>query len=120
MSENGAPAEVFCLAEFLFEEMEARGWKTEDAVIRMGETDPKKIAVDLVTLDLLMVVQDDKLLVGDSMFRKLAVAFDVNEDYFRNIDSGWREHPDRRSPFKCPESVFGTTSRRALIRSVPA
>jgi len=111
------PAEVFSLAEFLAEEIEARGWQTQDVAIRMGETDAEEIGKDLLILDVYMVCFDrGATLTG--MFDKLSRAFDVSADYLRNIEEGWLKYPDRRSPFKCPEKLFGYVSRRAVIHAV--
>jgi hypothetical protein len=109
------PAEVFPLAEFIADELIARGWKTEDAAIRMGGTTDLEIAKDLLALDLLMCAHSDNLLVGDRMFAGLAKAFDVSEECFRNLDRTWRDNPSRRSEWTCPENLFGPISRRSLI-----
>lgn len=111
------PAEVWPLASFLVEEMEARGWKTDDVAVRMGGTTVEEVSRDLLCLDLLLCVQDDKLLLGD-MPAKLAKAFDTSEDLWTNLDAYWRKYPERRADFDCPESIFGPASRRALIRVV--
>lgn len=111
-------AEVFPLAEHLADEMIARGWNTFDVAARMGGVTAKEIGMDLLIVDLLMCVHDDNLLIGDEEFHKLARAFDVSEEYLRNLDKVWRDHPDRRSPFTPPESLFGPVSRRALIHVV--
>jgi hypothetical protein len=111
------PAQVFCLAEFLCEEMEARGWRTEDVVARMS-ADADEFVVNLLALDLMMCVQDDKLLVGDRQFAGLAKAFGVSEEFFRNLDDMWRKRPDRRAPFSPPDSIFGPISRRASFHVV--
>lgn len=106
MSEH-IPAEVFPLAQFVCEEMEARGWTSDDVAIRMGYKTDEEYGLDLFSFGLLMSVQEDGLLVGDELFRKLALAFDVSEEYFRNLDATWRKWPDRRVPFECPDSLFG-------------
>lgn len=111
-----SPADVFCLAEHLCEEMQARGWRTEDVAARMGT--PSGAAMDLFCLDLVMAVQDDGLIIDEEFFGGLARAFDVSAEFFRNLHEGWKRHPDRRSPFKCPEEIFGPISRRAMIRAV--
>ena len=110
------PAEVFCLAEFLCEEMQARGWKTEDVAARMGT--PSGFAMDLLCLDLTMAVQSDGLIIDDEFFAGLGSAIDVSVEFFRNLHQVWLTHPDRRSPFDCPEDIFGATSHRAMIRAV--
>lgn len=112
------PAEVFCLAELLSDEMQARGWRTEDVAARMSET-IDELAKNLLTIDLLMCVQRDNLLVGDRMFDALAEVFEVDSMFFRNIDRAWREAPpERRQPFTPPEGIFGPVSRRAAIQIV--
>jgi len=111
------PAEVFCLAELISDELIARGWTTEDVALRMSAT-PEEMQKNLLTLDLLMCVQRDGLLIGDQMFNGLTRVFDVDPMFFRNIDAQWRKHPDRRSPFTPPETIFGPISRRATIHTV--
>jgi hypothetical protein len=111
MNEERIPAEVFPLAEYLADEMTARGWQTEDVAARM---DGQEFIKDLLCLDILMCVHDDQMLIGDELFGGLAHAFDVNEDYLRNLDRTWRENPDKRVPFKPPESLFGPISRSCI------
>lgn len=118
-SNERIPAEVFCLAELLSDEMQARGWRTEDVAARMSGT-VDELARNLLAMDLLMCVQKDGLLVGDRMFDALTEVFGVDPMFFRNIDRAWREAPpDRRQPFTPPDSIFGPVSRRAVIRAVP-
>lgn len=111
------PAEVFCLAELLSDELEARGWTTDDVALRMGG-DVDEICKNLLAVNLIMCVHKDKLLVGDRLFDGLAKVFDVDPMFFRNIDAAWRKHPDRRRPFKPPESIFGPISRRSAMHVV--
>ena len=111
-----APAEVFCLAEHLYDEMKARGWTTESVAVRMGTRNGA--AMDLFCLDLVMAVQDDGLIIDAEMFEGLARAFGVSAEFFRSLHEAWLSHPDRRSAFECPEDIFGPASRRGLIRVV--
>jgi hypothetical protein len=105
------PAEVWPLAAFLVEEMEARGWRSIDVAMRMGATNVDGLARNLLALDLLLCVQNDGLLVGDRMFGNLARAFDVSEDYFRNLDAAWRNAPpESHVEWKCPETMFDPVS----------
>ena len=108
------PVEAFSLAEMLCDEMQARGWTTDDVAVRMQDApiDPKQLGMDMLALSLLLSVQEDSLLVGDRMFAALARAFDVSEQFFRNIDNCWRTYPNRRATFEAPESIYGpvTTS----------
>jgi hypothetical protein len=112
-----APAEVWPLACHLAEEMQARGWMAEDVAIRLKTGDG--FVRDLMALNLLLCVHRDKLLVGDKLFSGLARAFDVDEQYFRKLDSVWRENPSKRTPWECPEELFGAASREALAQICP-
>lgn len=103
------PAEVFCLAEFLCDEMIARGWTTDDVGTRMNTL--RGPYMNIAVVDLLMAVQKDGLLIDDETFAGLASAFDVSETCLRNLDATWRKWPDRRSPFSPPESIYGPLSR---------
>lgn len=109
-------AEVFCLAEYLADEMQARGWKTEDVAVRMRTASGS--ALDLFMLDIIMCVPDEKLIIPEDVFDGLARAFDVNAEFLRNLHRTWLAHPDKRSPFEVPDDLFGPTSRRAMIRVV--
>lgn len=111
------PAEVFPLAMFLADEMQKRGWRTEDVALRMKNK--RGFAIDLLCLDMLMAVQSDNLLLDGETVYGLARAFDVVSDYFVRLDKAWRENPARRATWACPEELFGPISRRALIRTVP-
>lgn len=109
-------AEVFSLSEYISDELIARGWKTEDAAVRM-KTD-RGAALDLFVLDVIMCVPDEKLIIDDDVFEGLGRAFDVSADFFRNLHRVWTENPDKRSPFDVPDHIFGPTSRRSMIRAV--
>lgn len=110
------PDEVFSLAEYIAEELRARGWRTEDAAARMQTSNGA--AVDLFCLDLLMSVQDDAIAIDDDFYSGLGRAFDVNPHFLRNLQQTWVDNPSKRSAFDVPDEIFGPTSRRALIRVV--
>ena len=97
-------------------EMEARGWTTEDVALRMGWRTEHEFVIDLLSIDLLMSVQEDSLLLG-SLPAKLARAFDVSETYIRNLDAIWRRWPDRRVAFQPPVHIFGEHGRLASERT---
>jgi hypothetical protein len=107
------PAEVFSLAEYISDELQARGWTTENAVIRMGVGSSDEFAKTLFELGLMLCVQRDNLHWRDKLLSKLASAFDVSEGFLRNLDTSWRKWPDRRSPFEPPECIFGPISRQS-------
>jgi hypothetical protein len=104
------PAAVSPLAEYLCDEMQARGWTTDDAGSRMGGD----ISLNILMVSLIISVQDDRLIIDDKTFDGLATAFDVDPDLFRNLDAAWRRHPDRRTSFTPPESVFGPITRASV------
>lgn len=117
-SELRIPAEVFPLAELLGDEMEARGWTTDDVAIQMGG-DENEIARNMLVVMLLLSVQREGLAIGDKTLDGLTKAFDVDPEFFRNIDAAWRDAPaDRRQFYSPPEALFGPISRRGFIRAV--
>lgn len=108
------PASVWPLGSFLAEEMQARGWTTDDVVRRMPTLVPER---DLMAFMITLCVHKDGLLIGDKMFYMLAAAFNVSEEFLRNLDKVWRDNPDAREPFECPDELFGPISR--LVFSNP-
>ena len=108
------PAEVFCLVELLVDEMDERGWTTEDIAVRMGTS--RGLEKDLLIIDLIFAVSPvkDGLIIDEETFDGLARAFDVDPDFFRNLDKAWRQHPDRRRQFTAPERIFSELSRNAI------
>ena len=111
-------AEVFPLAEYIAEELQARGWQTEDAAVRMMTG--SGLARDLMVLDLIMCVShgDDRMVITSDVFDGLARAFGVSAEMLRNLHSTWLRHPDKRSAFVPPDAIFGPTSRRSVIHVV--
>ncbi len=97
------PVEVYCLAEFLCDKMQERGWTTQDVARRMGGSNPVKT---LSTVELVLASQNDKLIIDDDTFAGLARAFGFNETLLRNLDESWRAWPDRRVRFTPPDSII--------------
>lgn len=108
--EEIGPAEVFSLAEHLGDEMAARGWTVEDVALRMGGD----FGIDALALGLLLAVQEDNLIIDDDTIVRLAGAFDVSPDLFRNLHAIWLKYPERRSPYVMPESLLGPQVRASL------
>lgn len=96
--------EVYPLAEFLCDEILARGWTTKDVADRMGG-DP---VIDQFKLDLFIAVSptEDNLLLDDETVMGLSLAFGVSEDFFRHLHDDWLSHPEKRASFEAPENVF--------------
>ena len=114
--EDRIPAEVWPLAYFLCEEMEARKWTTTDVAVRMGGS-AEAMALNSVIIDLLMCVQKDNMIIGDDLFAGLAKSFRVTEQLFRNLHETWLKWPDRRVPFDPPDHIFGA---RAVFSLPPS
>lgn len=108
------PVQVFHFSEFICEELSERGWTTEDIAKRMNTS--REFWRDLLIVDLLLCVHDDKLILDDETCGGLARAFGVSPQFFRNLDETWRDFPDRRSPFTPPEEVFGPVSRAMVFQ----
>ncbi len=103
------PIEVYPLAEFLCDELQARGWTTSDFAARMDNG--REYYRNKVIADLVLAVHKDGLLIDDETFDGMARALDISSEMLRNLDAKWRDWPDRRVSFECPESVFGTDVR---------
>lgn len=106
------PVEVFSLAEFLCDEMDARHWTTDDVAARMD--DDAKVFENAMVIGLLISVVDPEMTIEDEIFRNLARAFSVSEGLFRNLDAAWRKWPDRVAPFAAPSHLFGPIVKGAL------
>lgn len=112
------PAEVFPLAEFLGDEMTARGWTTDDVATRIGDGGSFDWMA-LFKFMLLLSVQRESLTFGDDFMRDLAGAFGVRLEMLEGLDRTWREAPAyRRRTYSPPDALFGPISRRCFIRAV--
>ena len=111
------PAQAFCLGEILYDELVARGWRTEDAAVRMGRN--RNAGIDLFMLDTILCVPEEKLLIPDDLFDALGRAFEVEPQFLKNLHQAWLDAPpERRSPFEAPDEIFGPISRRQMIHPV--
>ena len=102
------PAEVFSLASYLAEEMEARGWTSMHVGIRMSADDSGRdeISRNILVVELLLACQDDGLVITPQLYRQLERAFGVSEGFFEQLNQLWLEYPDRRVKFEAPEYLF--------------
>ena len=94
---------VQSLAECVAEEMEHRGWKATDVAARMTTS---VYAVNICMVNLMLAVQKDNLLFDDDFIQGLSDAFDISFDFFKNLDTAWRENPSDRDDWLCPEYLF--------------
>ncbi|ADJ22975.1 hypothetical protein Hden_1161 [Hyphomicrobium denitrificans ATCC 51888] len=102
--ETMTPAEVFPLAQYLAEEMEARNWTCSDVAKRMQT--PSGYSLDCFRIEILLAVQDEHLIIDDELIAGLARAFGVSNEFFRNLHQIWLDNPAARVAFRCPEGLF--------------
>lgn len=102
MVERFGLTEVWPLASHLAEEMTARGWKATDVATRM----PGDYAKNIVIVNLILAVQDDKMILDRELLQNLASAFGVSTDFFANLRETWLRWPLARQPFDCPEELL--------------
>ena len=105
------PVEVYPLAEFLCDELQAREWTTSDLAKRMNNG--REYYRNKIIADLVMAVQKDGLQIDDETFEGMSTALGVSSEMLQNLDAIWRKWPDRRVQFEPPESIFGTDVRLA-------
>lgn len=93
------PAEVSPPGQFIQDEMDARGWSDVDVAVRMGGVGWEARAYDLLGLQLILAVHGRNgpdaagLILGEPMIAGLARAFDVDPQFFRNLEQVWFNHP---------------------------
>lgn len=102
---NRVPAEVRPFGHFVYEELRARGWSLQHLAAKMSD-DGIQFAVNCMTLNLLMAVQEDGLMVGDELFADLSIALGLSEQMLRNYDAAWRDNPTSRTAWECPEDFL--------------
>ena len=91
------------LASFLAEEMEVRGWTAVDVAIRM----PGDYGINVGMVNLLLAVQDEKMIVSEAFAGSLAAAFGVDANLFLNLHRQWLcAPPEAREGFECPEHLL--------------
>lgn len=96
------PVSVWPLASYLADEMESRGWTCVDVALRM----PGGYAENVCMINLLMAVQDSRMIMHEEIFDGLSEAFGISAIYFQKLHSQWLRWPDAREPFKCPEHLL--------------
>jgi len=97
-----SPASVWPLASHLIDEMDHRGWTAVDVAARM----PGEYTRNVALVNVLLAVQTDKMIIDRSVTEPIAVAFDVSWQFFQNLHDAWKNHPEAREPFQCPEHVL--------------
>lgn len=82
-------AKCFHVAEFLQEEMDARGWSIEELARRMGG-DKEQVKGWQLTVELTLYSRDPDVHLGYQTAKALARAFVTSAEFWDNIDSAWR------------------------------
>lgn len=81
------PADCFHPSLFINEELKARGWSRDKLAIEMcGQHGLNVLALNLY-LDI--GPEETGLRLGDAMAREIAKAFDVDADFFINLENAW-------------------------------
>ncbi len=83
MTEPLTPAEVFHPADFVEDELEARGWSWERLAVEMGGDFEK----NLCTLEFLQL-RDSRLRMGD-LAADLGRAFGTSAEFWTNLEASW-------------------------------
>lgn len=92
MEEIPEDVEVFSLAQFVAEEMDARDWTSMDVAARM----PGDFGVNALMVDVLLAVQGqphEKVKVDEAFCTPLEDAFGVSRGFFLRLNSGWDKYP---------------------------
>lgn len=90
------------LAAHVADEMEARNWTCVDVAKRM----PGDYGHNVGVMNFFLAIDPEKLLITDELISGLSEAFEVSEQFFRNLHSTWLDNPDCRSAFNCPEHLL--------------
>lgn len=106
MSDERIPAEVFPLGQYIGDEMEAREWNSADVAMRMMGSEDDDYAKNALLVEIVLAVPEEKLLIDDKTFAKLAGAFGVSPEFFKNLHAAWLKWPDRRQKYIAPEILF--------------
>lgn len=81
---------VVCPSEILREELDARGWSIQDLAQRMPHANDHELGINMVTIEMYLAIGMTTL--GARMGKladELAVAFDVDPSFWRNLESAW-------------------------------
>lgn len=114
MSDDVTPVEVWSLGFYLCEEMEERGWTSGDVAIRMGQRTWADICKDQLIVELIMSVSDDRMIIDDDIFERLATAFGVSTGLFKGLNADWARYPEARVKFEAPDDLYGKARRTML------
>lgn len=86
-----APTECFHPSELIRDELTARGWSLDQLAMRMAGGDREQFGIERLALDLYFEVgpTDPGIRLGEHGGRLIAAAFDVDADFFLNLETAW-------------------------------
>lgn len=85
--------------------MEARGWSPDLVAVLMGGTTPKERAIDRVTLDFILYVDDPDLNLGENTAQKLGLAFGIDAQYFLNLEAAYKAWRKSQVAIPAPDAL---------------
>ena len=106
MGEAIGPLEVYPLAFFIHEELQAREWTVDDLALRMGPL--SEYGMNHLMVDLMLSAHREKLIFKDEFLADVAHALGVSPAMLRHLDDQWRAWPDRRQDFEPDDAIFGS------------
>ena len=93
------------LAEFLADELDARGWTAIDVADRMS--DKRSRFKNGMIINMMLSIDCQKLVPDDSLYAELDTAFGVSKGFFcRLIESIKADAAGRQPVFECPDRLF--------------
>ena len=80
------------LAEIIQDEMKERGWSMTDLVMNMGPFFTERDwGICQLSWEFFFSAREPYVVLGDTMAKQLATAFDVSPEFFTNLHEGWRK-----------------------------
>lgn len=99
------PATAFHPADYIEDEMRARGWSRDDLARRMGDD----FATERLALDLYLETRDGGLRIGEDGAAQLARAFGTSAELWVRLERAWLASRERRAAVPRPRATPGGT-----------
>lgn len=102
--EPRCPAEVFHVIDFIYEEIEARGWDMWQLAVRMCPDPVTEETVLRIKLSLeFLETKSPGLIVGEESAEQLARAFGTGKQIWLNLDKTWQQHNPYRGDVRASD-----------------
>lgn len=85
-NQQSAPAEVFHVMDFIYDELDARGWNLDALALRMGGDAER----NLLALEI-MDTREPDVMLGDDAAEMIGKAFGTGAKLWLNLDATWRK-----------------------------